>query len=369
MATPSQDGKIFRSDPYTFGFSNTFSIKPDFLRGAGMMAAPEVAEIVFVFRGSITGATGGALGADAPRLFGRIRFQDESELCNITGVGLRVIEQMEFGSKQIDPTDIASAGSNTSYVALCRVSWDPVKALRPRDFHVPLDHFLEGGQLQITTPTQMPTGWTVNSGTIRAYFRVKDGRKRELKSRLRTRDIAVTNQEYDYDVGGLLRAAILTSNPAAATAGLTDLTAFNTFFSRSLETEPNLEVDVGTVDRYRRQSDSLSTRDEFTKANPGAVPYVTPDRWQKIGAMPDLRTFHLNLLAAPPTAASLITQVVEDRTPRLAAIVAGYSSSADLMAAIARDGRVQDMSDGGSPVRQWAPSLARRLPIRIEPGK
>lgn len=361
---PQLEGKWYRSEQFVYALSNSYSVKMDFLAGARMFAAPEVADIVFRFSGTVGGVTGGALGRDTAKLYESIRFTDEEEVINCSGAGLRVLEQMEFGSKQVDAADVASGATNTAYVHRLRVTFEPLKAHRPRDTRIRLEHFLEGGELIINTPAALPTGWnSVQSDQrVRVYMRVVDGRTRELKSRMTIREQALQGQEFDYDVSGSIRAAFLSSK--LATTGYTTLAPFTTLFSRTLELPPNFETDL-LVDTYRRYCDATGTNDEFLLAAPGAIPLVSPRRFQKIGEMIDTKTLHVDLLQAAPTGGRLVTCAIKNRTPTLAAGVMGFASFADLQIALAERGRVVDGTPGGSPVTGYHPTLARRLPARI----
>jgi hypothetical protein len=361
---PNLEGRWFRSESFTYGLGTTFPVKTDFLAQARHMAAPEVAEIVLRFTGTVGAVTGGALGRDAAKLYDSVRFTDEEEVINCSGAGLRVVEQLEFGSKQRDPADITSGSTNTAYVHRLRITFEPLKALRSRDTRIRLEHFLEGGEFLIQTASALPTGWAAVQADqrVRVYARVVDGRTKELKSRMTIREQAVTNQEFDYEVNGSIRAAILTSK--LATTGYTTLAPYTTFFSRTMEVPPNFETDLVT-DRYVRFSDALGTNDEFLLAAPGAIPLIAPNRFQKIGEMIDAKTLHLDLLQAAPTSGRLITIAIKNRTPNLSALVAGFGSVDDLQVALADRGKVVDGTPGGTDVTGYHPTLVRRLPVRV----
>lgn len=362
---PNQEGRWFRSEAQVYALSNSYTIKPDFLAQARHFAAPEVADIVIRFTGTVGAVTGGALGRDAAKLYDSVRFTDEEEVINCSGAGLRVLEQMEFGSKQVDPADIASGATNTAYIHELTITFEPLKALRPRDTRIRLEHFLEGGEFIVNTPAALPTGWAAvqSDQRFRVFVRVVDGRTRELKSRMVIRETAAnTNQEFDYEVSGSVRAALVTSK--LPTTGYTSLAAYTTIFSRTMETPPSFETSL-LRQRYRRYSDALGTNDEFLLAAPGAIPLVCPNRDQKIGEMINTKTFHLDFLAAAPTNARLLTCAIKNRTPNLAALVMGFGTPAELQAAIATHGRVVDGSPGGSPASGYLADLARRLPLRL----
>lgn len=361
----NMEGKWYRSDAITYALGNTFAVKTDFLAAARYMAAPEISDIVVRFSGTVGAVTGGALGRDAAKLIEAFRFRDEDEVINASGATLRCLEQMEMGDKQVDPADVSSGATNSSYVYRLRIVCEPIKTHRPRDFRIPIEHFLEGGELLVQTPAALPTGWnSVQSDQkIRIMVRVVDGRTKEVKSRFRIKEEAIAQQEFDYQVNGSLRCAIITSK--LTTTGYTSLAAFTTIFSRTLETVPDLEIDM-LLDYYRRWSDGLGTNDEFALATPGAIALQAPRRWQKIGELIDTKTLHIDLRASAPASGRLLTWTVVDRTPNLAALVAGFSSVPDYQRAIADYGRVVDGSPHGTPAKFYLPQIQRRLPMRFQ---
>lgn len=362
---PNLEGRVFRSEAYTYVLGNQFPVKLDFLAQARHMAAPEIADIFVTFTGTVGAVTGGALGKDAAKLFDNIQFIDEEEVINCSGQNLRVLEQMEFGNKQVDPSDLTSGTTSTTYRYTLKITFEPLKAERSRDTRIPLEHFLEGGQFLISTPSAVPTGWnTVQSDQrIRVAMRVIDGRTKELKSRQTIRELAVTNTEYDYEVNGSMRASFLSSK--LATTGASSYGSVTSLFSRTLETPPQLET-FYFLERYRRYSDSLGSNDEFAAATPTAIPIVSPNRFQKIGEMIDTKTLHVDFGSqSVPTSAKLVNVAIKNRTPGLAALVAGFGSVADLQVAMSERGRVVDSKPSGTPVEHFHPTLVRRLPVRV----
>ena len=360
---PNLVGRVFRSESFVYALGNVYSLKPDFLAQARHMAVPEVSDIIISFSGTVGAVTGGALGKDAAKLIDNVNFVDEEEVINCSGMNLRVLEQIEFGSKQVDAADITSGSTNTTYRYNLKITFEPLKAERRRDTRVPLEHFLEGGQFLISTPSALPTGWAAvqSDQRLQVFMRVVDGRSKELKSRMTIRELAVNNSEFDYEVNGSLRCAFLSSK-IATTSG-SSYASISTLFSRTLETPPSLQTFM-FVDRYRRYSDHLGTNDEITAATPTAVPLVTPDRRQKIGEMIDTTTLHVDFGSQTvPTSARLVVNAIKNRTPNLAALVGGCGSVADLQVAMSERGRVVDSKN--TPVTQFHPTLVRRLPVRV----
>lgn len=363
--TPELRGVNFRSNSETFALGTAITFKMDFLAQARQMAAPEVHGIIVRFTGTVGGVTATALGKDAAKLFDTIRFKDDAEVINASGAGLRVLEQIEYGSRQTDPATVASAATNASYSYQLRLPIAPFRAERGADFAIPVAHFLEGGEFTIQTAAAVPTGWAAaqSDWKIRLFFDVRDARVRELKSRRQVREQAVTQQEFDYQINGFIRSAILTSK--LTTTGYTDLSSYTNIYSRTLKTPPSFETAL-LVDEYVRESVSLGTNDEITKSTPGALPLVTPRDYQLTGKMIDTKTLHLDLGAAAPTSGRLLTDVLIDRSGELAALTEGYPSPGEMQRAVMANGEVVGASGKAYPVREFNAPLARKLPIRLK---
>ncbi len=362
---PEQRGLPLRSNPETYVAGNAITFKMDFLAQARHMAAPEVDEIDIVFTGSVGGVTATALGKDAAKLIDKVIFRDSDEVLNVSGAGLRVMEQLEFGQKQIDPATVASAATNTSYVYRLRIPFNlPHRAERGRDFAIPIANFLDGGEFTVVCASAVPTGWAAVQADwkLQLFAYTRDGRVKELKSRRRIKEEAMTQQEFDYQVNGFLRAAVITSK--LTTTGHTDLAAFTTLNSRTLKFPAAYQVH-NLVDDYRVNTEAFATNDEFLAAAPGALPILVPEKWQKTGCMPDMKSLHIDLLAAAPTAGRLITDVVIDRNPDMSALSEGYASPGDLAAAVRRNGVVVGASKHHG-LAGFNAQLARKLPIRIK---
>lgn len=363
-----QRGIVFRSNPETFSLGAGITFKTDFLAKARQMAAPEIHTITVEFTGSVGGVTATALGRDAAKLIDTVRIKDSDEIWNTSGAGARVLEQMEAGEFQIDPATVASAATNASYVYRLNLHIAPYwRAERPRDFALPVQYLLDGGEITLQTAAAVPTGWAAvqSDWRLRLFAHVIDGRVRELKSRRKVQEVAVTQQEFDYHVNGFMRAAILTSK--LTTTGYTDLSGFSTLFSHTLDFPPAYQTHMVT-DQYRRSSRSVNTAtDEFLLAANGAIPLYVPLADQKTGKMIDTRTLHLDLLATAPTSGRLITDTVIDRNGEQSAMYAGYPSAGELAQAVRQHGVVVG-SAGDYPASGFNAALARKLCIRIKPG-
>lgn len=365
--TPELRGVPLRSNPEIYQLGAAITFKPDYLAASRQMDAPEVHNLLIRFTGTVLGITGGALGRDAAKLYENVRFRDADDVLNASGAGLRILEQLEMGGKQVDPADIASAGSNATYAYTLRINLAPWRAKRSRDFAIPVSNFLDGGEFTIQTASAVPTGW----GAVQADWRmqifadVRDGRVRELKSRRRIKEEAVTQQEYDYQVNGFLRTAILTSK--LTTTGYTTLAPYTTFNSRTAKWPASFQSAL-LVDEYRREGTFFAANDEFLLAAPGAIPLIVPRDEQKTGNMIDTKSFHLDLLQGAPANGRIITDVLIDRNATQTAMQLGYDSPGQAGNAIKQLGQVQGAADNYQ-VKQFNGELARKLPIRVKRGK
>lgn len=366
--TPEQKGLPLRSNPEVYSLNNGITFKLDFLAKARHMAAPEIDEIDIVFTGTVGGVTATALGRDAAKLFDTIRMRDAEDVINASGAGMRVWEQMEIGAKQTDPATVASGATNASYNYRLRIPFNsPYRAERGEDFAIPLAHMLEGGEFTIQTPAAVPTGWNAvqNDWKVTLYAYVRDARQKELKSRRRIREEAVSQQEFDYQVNGFLRAAILTSK--LTTTGYTELLALYASLNSRTLVWPASYATYELVDNYRYNTEHFATNDEFllTATTAGALGIVLPDRYQKTGQLIDTKTLHLDLQAAAPTGGRLLTDVVVDRAGDLAAVVMGYGSPGEVQNAVREKGKVNGGEGREYEVRGFNAALARKLPIRL----
>ncbi len=358
-------GRWFRSRVMPWVTGSALDVDLNFLEPARHMTAPEVAILEFVFTGTVTPVAGAAQGEDFAKLFAQIIFNDEGEMINSSGAMLRLLEQVELGSKSVDPADIAM-GVATAVNYRLKVMLEPLstRAERPRDFRVPLANFLEGGNLTVRLAAALPTNFGVVAGdwNVIVFAKVFDGRKRELKSRRRIWDQVVSQQEFNYPINGALRHAIIGST--LTTTGYTSLAAFTTIYSKTLDTPPAFQTHILTDD-YRLGADAIGANDEAFLAAPGSLPLVWPHRRQKIGQMIDTPQLHIDLLAAAPASGRLLVDAVVNRSPNMAALAAGYGSPEDVATAVAARGRVVGAA-GNLKATEVPKPLARKMPIRID---
>lgn len=362
--TPELYGVTLRSNPEPVVLGASKSIKADYLSQARNMTAPEVWGVEVRFTGTVGAITGGALGRDAAKLFDSIKFRDDDDVLNASGAGLRVMEQLEYGERQVDPADIASGATNATYVYSLFVPFAPPRTRRAKDFAIPVANFLDGGEFTIQFGTAVPTGWNAlqSDWQVQIFADVRDGRRVEAKSRRRIKEEATPAQEFDYQVNGFLRSAILTSK--LTTTGYTTLAGFTTFNSRTLKWPAAYQA-RGLLNLYRREHIAgLATNDEFTLAAPGAVAIMVPRHDQKTGCMPDMKTLHIDLLQAVPASGRLITDTLIDRNPTRVSQLFNYKGAGPLGAAVKSMGRVVGEA-GNYGISQFNADLARKLPYRL----
>lgn len=364
VMTPELYGVPLRSNPELFALGTAKTFKADYLNQARNMNAPEVWGIEVRFTGTVGAITGGALGRDAAKLFDTIKFRDDDDVYNVSGAGTRVIEQMEYGFKQVDPTDIASGSTNATYVYSLYVPFAPWRSRRAKDFAIPIANFLDGGEFTIQFASALPTGWNTAQAdwTVQLFADVRDGRRKEAKSRRRIKEEATPAQEFDYQVNGYLRSLILTSK--LTTTGYTALTGFTTFNSRSLKWPAAFQSRT-LLNMYRREATALGTNDEFVLAAPGAIALLAPRDDQKIGCMPDLKTVHIDLLQAVPASGRMITDTLIDRNPTRVASLFNYKGTGALGNAVKSIGKVRGQRDN-YPISAFNADLARKLPYVID---
>lgn len=360
-------GQWLRSESVQYALGSNFPVKLDFLAPALQMTVPEVHRMVFILTGTMNTTAGPttALGRDAWKLIDRVLLQDEAEVVNASGACLRVLRQVELGAKATDPADLNNFNGLFEY--RFEVIFQPLdtRHIRPRDFTIPVEHFLNGGTLSWATPAAVPTGCGPVAGDwrLRVEMLVADGRVRELKSRRRIFEQVINQQEFQYPANGSIRQAIITSK--LTTTGYTTLVGETNLYSRTLDLPPNFAVSSLVAD-YVQGADSLGANDEFLLAAPGAIPLVVPYRAQKIGRMINAPTIHLDLLQAAPASARLLLDLVIDRTPNLAALTMGYQSPGALSQAIQQHGVVKGASDSYKASSFYQP-LLKRLPVQIDP--
>lgn len=359
------DGQICASETITISNATLSSqnvVKTTFLEKMRKLVAPEITDLWFRLSGTVGGVTGGALGKDFAKLIKKVIARDDDEWLNLSGQSLRLLEQVEYGSKQKDPADVASAATSSTYKALLRLTFHPIKAMRPRDFHLPLVSLLDAGEFMVQQSDAWPTGWATSSSlSLKIFARVNEGRKREVKSRRHLSEISFSVDDTTYPLGGSIRGLYLSSS--LTTTGATALTGVTVINSNSLEFPPDLPENI-LVDRYRMNSEALGTNDEIEAQN--AIAFVVPDKGQKVGLMIDARNVHLRL-GSVPTSSILVRDLVVDRPPEITAKSMGYNSTAEYQQDLVERGRIIDGTDGGAPVTTFNPTLVRRLAARI-PG-
>ena len=97
--------------------------------------------------------------------------------------------------------------------------------------------------------------------------------------------------------------------------------------------------------------------------------YIPSSGSLQIGEQVMADTLHIDLTpsgASIPTNARLLTCQIRDRSPGMAALVAGEPSPEALARRLASNGYVVDGKPGGSRITEYPPALSRKLPVRIK---
>lgn len=368
--TPQLKGYDFRSNAETFVAGATTTIRSDYLTGARGWTAPEITSLAIVFTGTVAApnSLGGALGRDFAKLFATIKMRLQGQdVYFLSGAGARVIQYVEYGGRLTDTADVAQNTSNATYRAILEIPFACHRSLRPRDSAVALADFLDSGEFTLTFAPANPTGWPAAPAAdwrVQVFAKIVEGRKKELKTVRRLREVIISNQELSYDIGGFLRGAYLTS--ALATTGYTSLAGITAVNSTTLGWPAAYQTFMLT-EHYRQELEVPSTLDEALLAAPGMIPLVWPDQMQKIGRMPDIRSLHLDILTAPPTGLRLLTDVLIDRSPDANAKLFGYDNSMQAAAQVHAHGVVVGAA-GNFPIGAFNADLQRKMPTRVKPG-
>jgi hypothetical protein len=359
-----QDGVTFRSEAYTWTAGSAIPIKTNFLEKARSMTAPECAWVGLRFDGTVNSSAGtDASGYDAYKLINRFRFNDDGgPIVDCSGQGLRLNEMIENGDRQIDPATLAAGAADAARSWEVMIPFWLQKAIRPRDTCLRLEHFLDGSDITLVCGA-LPTGWDGFTGTVTMFVRMFDGRRPEVKSRYTLREIAVTKSEDSYEINGSLRTAVM--HTVLTTTSASSWAAYTTLDSQTLALPARFPTAM-LRRQYREQSAIvLNTNDPIVASTPLAVPIVTPDRQQKIGRMPNIKSLHVDLAAAPPANAQLLMGVIRDRHARLASMVAGYANTGDYQVALEKRGEIVSAKGKNTPVTANLADLMRRLPVRV----
>ncbi len=355
-------GETFRSNPRDYAAASTVDIDMQFLRPALRWRAPVVRELIFHLRCTFLASGGAALATDTANLLAGIVVRDPGgDIVNVSGKGLRVINQLELGTHYVEQDTVTSGSTATDYDIFLRVVFDPRNAHRGADTALPVPFLTEGGAIQVTFGAAANVASV--TGSLRVYAEVHDERRREAKARMVWLERTMSASEDDYPVMGSLRHAIHTSN-LGATTGYSSLAGITQVDSRALQI---LALDPAYLrSRYRRLAGyERHTADAFVAATPVAIPILHASQGQHIGKMPDLKSFDYKIEDAAPTSSRIITCVITDRLGDPTARWLGFGSFAEYGAAMEARGKVITGS-GSSPIDKWDPKLTRRLALAVE---
>jgi hypothetical protein len=371
MIRPDYQGTLPRSKPITFAAGSPLGVDFSFLEPYRRMAAPVVRKLYIHGRFNLTASGGAFDGEDQYKILTRAFLRDRGgPLVDLHGASMRVMEQAEWQDRQVDPADLTSGSSDTARDGYWTIDFETppdAKGERSRDSGLPLIHLLPegGGDMILTTNSALASiNLSITSGTFTVYADVVDERKREAKARRVQRDMLITAQEDNYNVGGLLRRAVVSS--AIATTGYTSL-AFSTYGTIDSRTLDYSDIPTHLLQkRYRERTRAKATDDEFLASTPCAIPLWEPEARQHLGRLPNVSKLHLDLNAAAPTGGRLIVDYFEPRDPELMREWLGYPTIADMMADVRKYGHVKGLGNKDTKVTSWLPELVRHMPLQIK---
>ncbi len=373
----------YQSLTYTWAASKTFPIDLSFLNACRDQSAPVIDEIVIVAAINLKTGSAGLRGGAIASMFSQILVQDQAgERCNVRGSSLRVIDQLEYGAGFQDPTSMAvSITDSTARKLILRIPFNPEKARRRRDYGLPIRGFLDGGKMQlVTSPALLPgmgaNGGTIQDGTITVYAWVRDERVPQAPSRIVYLDESVAQTNFDYNVAGSLRYALLYNgeiNERTPTAWSAQQLSSKTLELQAID-------DFVFQDKYstyqkppRSSPGTVATADTYAQTDTiltgQTVPVYFPNQEEKIVDMPQMQTLNLKTSLSSITTSELpqvIKCVITERSASVTARVLGVSDPAK---AVADRGRIKAASGNSVGVGAFPPQLAKMMPVKITKGR
>jgi len=362
-------GEYAKSLPYSWSNGGTVIVDTNFLRSfAARMQAPVIDHLLIHVEGAGSAGSGGTNGEDFYHLLSRITVKDKRGIrYDLPGKLARVFEQCEYGDmQQEDVATQASGSTSADYDHFVRIPFAYPKAYRPADTALPVPYLTEGGEIKLQFGT--PKNLTMGSWTAIVYAWVVDERRREAKSRAVVQEVSITNAQDNYLVKGSLRWAIHSSDLAGATLGYTTLAGITEIDSKVLN-YADLVPDIVRQEYRQAMGGSLASDDECVAATPNAIPVFFPEKGQRNGRLPDLDSFDYKFNGSVPASSKMITCVIEDRQPSLAAEWMGYRTPQDFLAAVDQFGKVSGKGKKRGHVKNWDDTLVARLPLRIDPDQ
>lgn len=356
-------GFVLRSEQLTHSAGSSEILRLNFLEKARAFSAPEVTRITIKGTFNVTADASGLTYEDAKKFLSRIRIRDEGgDFYDLSGAETRLVEQMELGDHYKEAAAIGASASDTAYDVYWNVFFRvPRRALRGRDFAVPLHHFLAGGELELgyQNPSDVDT---LTSGAYRVYFHCREARTRELKTRMEWRSQAMENIERAYPIHGVLRAALIGSN--LATTGYSSLATITEIDSRTLNW-PRLDTDL-LRDQYLYTGVNIDDDNDEVRAS-NVIPLVLPSTMQRTTQLQSMDTLHIDQVVATVTSQRLITCVLKPRHVPLAALVLGHPEPALAAKAIKDHGKVVAQGKANRDASLWDRQTRSVLPIRVDP--
>lgn len=369
MRTPA----IARSNAQTYAAGNLI-INPSFLTNLPIaMLQPEVRTLWLRIKGTIH-FTGNATVKGSSMLLelvSRLLVTDASgEKVNMSGASWRQWAQRALGGAYVDPPDVVAGGGGAQDITFDWYAPFPFETRRgaiPTDFRVPTAD-LTGAGAQITlslsagtlTPSANAATVTAASTTFEFYAEVVDAGHRRSPSRVRFRDIAISSDDFNYPVKGLLMDAWY-SRPATDIVAGTTTSQVRNFISDGLAylNYANTLLDVV----YKSQEYSLASSDDIVGKFASNI-YCSMNE-QSTMELPDLNELQVKMDVAHDTGSVLVLVTVTPRTSALVANALGVSQAAlqSVSPTLTVETQTTEVARPSVPVKQSA-----FLPLRAPGG-
>jgi hypothetical protein len=366
---PQNYGQWFRGETLPWVASNKLKFKNDYLSKARNMQAPEIAEFVFQFTGSVGGVTATALAIDAPKLFSRFNIKDKDVRCDASGAVMFGLNMVEFGAPVLGytPAAVASGATNTAYSFMNVIPYEFEQASwRETDYRIPAPYILEGGIIQANCAAAVPTGYAAaqSDWNVTVWSRVQDARVRELKSTLCYEQFNTTRSEDYFPIQGSARNILGMTD--LTTTDYTSLATFTAINSKALDLESDFDPQMWMQEYSRNKILGTNALTTDLVLQRKIIPYLFSHWNQKIGQMVNLDQLDIRLQAAPLANSILLASKIIERNMTLGAMWMGYNSPAELSAAVQAYGVVVD--EKNTPYMEYDPVLASRMPVRLKAG-
>lgn len=363
--------KVYQSRQYAFAAGSAIEVDLSFLEAAkGHFRFPVIEDFIIEALTTQTTAVVGVAGIDAAGVFGQVRVNDGHgpRFDALTGHEIRALNIHEFGDAAPD-LPVSGVGAGQLVNVLYHLPFSlPYRSASKYDSACPLSDMINGGSVRMTWPAAIyvVTGGnsaTITAGNYRLYARVREADRGALKARVVWRSDAINNLEDHYRINGRLRAAFPVGRNGL-NYGLTSWTGAGVteLDSDTLGYQDRTRLDL--LLGYRGNSRGFNAVDPWDSGD--SFPVWWAEMGQTIKDMPLMRTLHLRWNGALPVGQNrLVTCVVTDRDPALAAAAMGYDSADELARDLDQNGVIDPKDGRAKGIAELPPTLVKHLPVRI----